>query len=187
MIFSPLIRYALLALAFAAAVFFIWSFLEKRCNTACRDVTAAWEKDKAERIARTTEITNTLYERIAAAQEAARKERKESDAAFAALSLKTKIVPQGTRVVLPAPVARVLDAAGAAGNSAFGAAADGRGQATSSAIPESAATVEYDGREVAQYFEDAPRAYDDAVRKWKAARAREDALREVLGLGANRD
>jgi hypothetical protein len=185
-----IVKWLLIIGAAMAMVFAGWTFLEKRCNSACKDVLAAWEADKAMRIKRTTEITNMLSERMQAAMDAAAKLKGQVDEAVRTQAERVAAVPAGTRITLPRPVARVLDHGDSASRAARGPINTGT-EARADPVPATPATVVedgvvYDGREFAEYLKNADAAYADAYRLWKEAREREDALRAAyraaLGL-----
>lgn len=180
-----LVKWLLIGALVLAAVGSMYWFLEKRCNSACVKVTQEWEDDKAARIKRTTEITLELSSKLMASKEDADTLRRKADAKIEPVRTLVQYVPAGARVSLPPAVARVLDNAAVAGNAARSDAADTGAEARADPISSSAAPVEYDAREVAQYLVDAPVAYADAYQQWKAARAREDACYAAINKGAS--
>jgi hypothetical protein len=169
------------ALALAAALAWGWHLFTGHYRDQGRaEIQAEWDKDRAMRIARTSEIVVTLSGKLMEAKDEASKLQRGHEAIFAVLDEAVRAIPAGSTVSLPAASARVLnDAADAA--IAATTAPDGGGKSAAVALPQATAT--YSEQEFAEYLKDAPRAYTSAFDKWAACRVREDLCRAALNEG----
>jgi hypothetical protein len=147
------------------------------------EVQALWDKDKAARIKRTTEITLELMGKLTAAQDAARKQEQANEVRFASLAAQAAAVHNTVAGIrIDSDLARLLLDASSAANSAR----PGTGTETrADPVPAAAQAATYDERELATYLTDASRAYADAYVLWRACRNREDAMIASMLKGAS--
>lgn len=144
-------------------------------------VQVEWDADKAARIKRTAEITLQLSQRLQLAMDAEIKLKGETDARFKPLESSVAAISPGSRVHLSLDVDRVFHDAARAANA--GSAPDSGAKAPAPAVSNAAQSdVAYNGAEFGAWAVKVAEVYADCVNLWKAARVREDELREILGL-----
>jgi cell pole-organizing protein PopZ len=142
----------------------------------------AWEADKAARIARTTEITLDLSNKLGAAQDQAKQAKEKSDATFVPVFADVSRVIDRGGIRLPGDVVRVLDDASRAANSAR---PDASREASADPVSEAPAanTLVYRESDLARFFGESAAAYADAYGLWAACRVREQACYDTLRKG----
>lgn len=182
MIYGLAIKALLVAAVVATIAFGIHRALEHYRDQGRAEIQVLWDADKAARIARTTEITLDLSNKLGAALDQAKQAKEKSDAAFVpVLENVSRVVDRGG-IRLPGDVVRVLDGASRAANSAR---PDAGGEASADPVSEAPAsgTLTYRESDLARFFGESAAAYADAYGLWAACRVREQACYDTLRKG----
>lgn len=138
-----------------------YAFLEKRCNSACKDAraevaTLTAEKEAAQK--RATAMAMLAAQRLADTDKAVRAEQEKAHATIADLETRARAL-RGRVARLSLDAARVLDDASRAANSPAAAVDQGTAPAVPDAPSTSARLVTYDEGELAEWGVMAAAAY----------------------------